>query len=191
MLSVKWKDNIKSYKYDTLRQFYLKKKKIVLNHRLNKENPVLTLFCQSGANKGVSKNFLFFWHVFNLPQENIMLYSPEWYKENQNLTFTKRGLKSISSWWPLQVERSNTSNGHQEDINFSPTFGQCCISTRLCRVNIQGTMVKPERQDHCDSDFGFSLWHSGLYGLYVSTGPCMLWSSTDASKQVNLLTVSE
>ena len=30
-----------------------------------------------------------------------------------------------------------TSNGHQEDINFSPSFGICCVFTRLCRVKIQ------------------------------------------------------
>ena len=30
-----------------------------------------------------------------------------------------------------------TSNGHQEDINFSPSFGICCVFTRLCRVKTQ------------------------------------------------------
>ena len=30
-----------------------------------------------------------------------------------------------------------TSNGHQEDIDFSPSFGICCVFTRLCRVKTQ------------------------------------------------------
>ena len=51
-----------------------------------------------------------------------MVYSPEGQNENQNHTFTKQGLKYISSCWPLRVERRDTDNGHQEDSDFSPSF---------------------------------------------------------------------
>ena len=75
---------------------------------------------------------------------------------------------------PHEWSDSDTSEAQQDDIDVVPSLGKCCVFTRLCRVKTQGTLVEPERRDQCDSDFDLTSWHSGRYGLYVSTEGCML-----------------
>ena len=63
-----------------------------------------------------------------------------------------------------------TSNGHQEDIDFSPSFGICCVFTRQRRVKTQLCHHEALPSEDTDSDFDLPSWTSGLYGLYVSIG---------------------
>ena len=54
-------------------------------------------------------------------QRYIMLYRPEGHEARRNPTFAERGQKSISSSWSSRVERSDTSEDQEEDIDFCPS----------------------------------------------------------------------
>ena len=66
----------------------------------------------------------------------IMLYRPDVHdgrsKSDIYRTWTKIDILLMAI-----TSGAATSNGHQEDIDFSPSFGICCVFTRLCRVKTQ------------------------------------------------------
>ena len=66
-----------------------------------------------------------------------MLYRPDGHEGRSKSDIYRTRTKIDILLMAITSGACATSNGHQEDIDFSPSFGICCVFTRLCRVKTQ------------------------------------------------------